>query len=114
VGKIIGDIWPYTFWVYCFILSIGEVFVEFIITSGLMVNGDGQLLRVVLESLLGNAWKFTGEQPQAAFEFDCTRNNGNPNFYGQDWPQCSGSSIVTMVAFGPSGRWIKELTSALP
>jgi signal transduction histidine kinase len=60
------------------------VFVEFIITPGLMVSGDVQLLRVVLEYLLGNAWKFTGEQPQTTIECGCTSNNGNPIFYVRD------------------------------
>ena len=31
----------------------------------LEARGDRELLRVVLENLLGNAWKFTSAQPQA-------------------------------------------------
>ncbi|HSV34609.1 MAG TPA: PAS domain S-box protein [Ramlibacter sp.] len=33
------------------------------------VQGDGRLLKVMLENLLDNAWKFTSRQPQACIEF---------------------------------------------
>ncbi|WP_017327224.1 ATP-binding protein [Synechococcus sp. PCC 7336] len=33
------------------------------------VRGDDRLLRVMLENLLGNAWKFTSKTPQAQIEF---------------------------------------------
>jgi PAS domain S-box-containing protein len=35
------------------------------IESGLHVHGDGRLLRVALENLLGNAWKFSAQQAMA-------------------------------------------------
>jgi PAS domain S-box-containing protein len=43
--------------------------VEFIVTDGMVGNGDTRLLRIVLENLLGNAWKFTGKRPKARIEF---------------------------------------------
>ncbi len=43
--------------------------VTFDIAPGLMVEGDRTLLRVALENLLGNAWKFTSRQPEAHIEF---------------------------------------------
>ncbi len=59
---------------------------EFIIADGLVAHGDERLMRVALENLLGNAWKFTAKQPHAIIEFgeitrDCrtvyfVRDNG--------------------------------------
>ena len=47
-----------------------ERHVEFAIASELVVNGDVQLLRVVLENLLNNAWKFTSARIQSKIEFN--------------------------------------------
>jgi PAS domain S-box-containing protein len=35
------------------------------IENGLQAQGDGKLLRVVMENLVGNAWKFTSQRAQA-------------------------------------------------
>ncbi len=43
--------------------------VNWSIAPGIQVQGDPQLLRTVMENLLGNAWKFTGKQPLALIEF---------------------------------------------
>ncbi len=43
--------------------------VEIRIEPGLTADGDPQLLRVTLENLLGNAWKFTGKSEHARIEF---------------------------------------------
>jgi signal transduction histidine kinase len=42
--------------------------VAFVIAEGLRARGDPRLLRVALENLLGNAWKFSAKQPQACIE----------------------------------------------
>ncbi|MBZ0275165.1 MAG: hypothetical protein K8I60_03420, partial [Anaerolineae bacterium] len=42
--------------------------VELVIQDGLMAHGDSRLLRVMLENLLGNAWKFTAKHLQAHIE----------------------------------------------
>jgi PAS domain S-box-containing protein len=39
--------------------------VKFAIAADLVVFGDRNLLRIVLENLMANAWKFTSRQPQA-------------------------------------------------
>jgi signal transduction histidine kinase len=42
---------------------------EFIVTDNLVVEGDARLLRIALENLLGNAWKYTGKRDYAVIEF---------------------------------------------
>ncbi|MDH5668125.1 MAG: PAS domain S-box protein [Nitrospira sp.] len=47
------------------------------IEPGLIVSGDRGLLRVVLQNLLGNAWKFTAKQPEPQIEFGTTVDQGS-------------------------------------
>jgi light-regulated signal transduction histidine kinase (bacteriophytochrome) len=42
--------------------------VEFVIEPGLQAHGDERLLRVAMDNLLRNAWKFTSKQPLAKIE----------------------------------------------
>jgi signal transduction histidine kinase/CheY-like chemotaxis protein len=42
---------------------------EFVIGDGLVCEGDPDLLRVVLENLLANAWKYTSKRKSAHIEF---------------------------------------------
>jgi DNA-binding response OmpR family regulator len=43
---------------------------EIVIKEGMLVNGDRRLLRMVLEQLLDNAWKFSMHVPVARIQFD--------------------------------------------
>ena len=57
---------------------------EFVIKEGVIVDGDGRLLKLVLENLLGNAWKFTGKHAQARIEFGITPDGGKPAYFVRD------------------------------
>lgn len=55
------------------------------IENGLQTRGDGRLLRVVMENLIGNAWKFTSQRPQALIKVGHAADvAGVPAFFVQD------------------------------
>jgi len=58
--------------------------VEFVIGERLIARGDTQLLRVVLENLLGNAWKFTAKHSQARIEFGRLNRKGKAVYFVGD------------------------------
>lgn len=58
--------------------------VEFFIEDGLFTDGDAYMLRVVLENLLRNAWKYTGRNTSARIEFGITMHNGERAFFVRD------------------------------
>ena len=58
--------------------------VEFAIAPNLEVTGDGRLLRVALENLLSNAWKFTARRAQAKIEFGVTGDGAERVFFVRD------------------------------
>jgi DNA-binding response OmpR family regulator len=58
--------------------------VQVSIAEGVMVDADCRLLQVVLENLLGNAWKFTTRAAAAAIEFGVTERGGVPTYFVRD------------------------------
>ena len=48
---------------------------DFVVHDGLAVLGDPHLLRVLLENLLGNAWKFSSRRDLTRIEFGCVRED---------------------------------------
>ena len=58
--------------------------VEFVIAEGLMAKGDIRLLKLVLENLLSNAWKFTGKHAHAKIEFGAAPHNGKTAYFVRD------------------------------
>jgi signal transduction histidine kinase len=58
--------------------------VEFVIAKGVVAQGDSHLLRVVMESLLDNAWKFTSKHPRARIEFGITKHDGEVTYFVRD------------------------------
>jgi light-regulated signal transduction histidine kinase (bacteriophytochrome) len=54
------------------------------VTPDLMVEGDPHLLRIVLENLLSNAWKFTSKQEYPVIEFGQKAHVKERTFYVRD------------------------------
>ncbi len=57
--------------------------IEVTVQPGLSVEGDRTLLRLVLQNLLGNAFKFSAKTPEARIEFGC-RADGDHAFFVRD------------------------------
>jgi light-regulated signal transduction histidine kinase (bacteriophytochrome) len=55
--------------------------VEFIIPDDILASGDAAMLRIVLENLMGNAWKFTSPVDLARIEVGVTYPAGKPAEY---------------------------------
>jgi signal transduction histidine kinase len=62
----------------------GERSVEFRIGEGLEAFVDSHLMSIVLENLLGNAWKFTSKRASACIEFNKTHFEGRLTYYIRD------------------------------
>ena len=58
--------------------------VEFAIAPGLTARGDARLLRVVLDNLLRNCWKYTAKQPRPRVEVGSVEGNGERAFMVRD------------------------------
>lgn len=58
--------------------------VEFHISEGLKAFGDARLLRVLLDNLLGNAWKYSKNKNGAAIKFDSDFVDGKTVFFIED------------------------------
>jgi signal transduction histidine kinase len=58
---------------------------DFTIAEGMVVHGDPGLLRIVLENLLSNAWKFTARQERAQIELGMgTDREGRTVYFVRD------------------------------
>jgi len=61
-----------------------ERLVEFAIAPHLKAQGDPRLLRVVLDNLLRNSWKYTAKQARPRIEFGSVEENGGRAFMVRD------------------------------
>jgi len=57
---------------------------SFLIEDGLEVFGDERLLEVMLNNLVGNAWKYTAQKPEAAIEFGCKNIDARLVYFVRD------------------------------
>jgi light-regulated signal transduction histidine kinase (bacteriophytochrome) len=77
--------------------------VEVKVRPGVVVTGDGQLLKIALDNLLENAWKFTAKQAETRIEFGVTQVSGEPTYFVRD----NGAGFDMTYAdrlFGPFQR----------
>jgi signal transduction histidine kinase len=58
--------------------------VEVVIEPDAPAYGDARLLQIVLENLLGNAWKFTGKRERARIEFGSSTGDGRRVYFVSD------------------------------
>jgi PAS domain S-box-containing protein len=59
--------------------------VEFIFTQDAVTQADARLIRVALQNLLGNAWKFTAKHPSARIEFGLLgQSDGKAAYFVRD------------------------------
>ena len=54
------------------------------IAPGMQAQGDPTLLRIALDNLLGNAWKYSAKQPQAQIRFETAAPDGRDCFMVSD------------------------------
>ncbi len=58
--------------------------VDVIIRDGITVQGDPHLMRIAMENLLDNAWKFSGSKERPEIEFDALDMGGGTVYYVRD------------------------------
>lgn len=55
--------------------------VNLLVPDGITAQGDSGLLRIALENLFSNAWKFTSRREDAKIEFGCTTADGGKRVF---------------------------------
>lgn len=62
----------------------GQRRVDWMIQENVEAFGDSRLLRIVLDNLLGNAWKYTSKHETARIEFGQEKCNGTAAYFVKD------------------------------
>jgi len=57
---------------------------EVVVAPTMHAFGDARLLRIVLDNLLGNAWKYTSKKSTARIEFGCVQYADVPAYFVRD------------------------------
>lgn len=57
---------------------------SFSIAPGLCMDADAKMIRIALENLMGNAWKFTAKKPEARIEIGMVKADGGPAVFVRD------------------------------
>jgi len=58
--------------------------VRMLISGGVVAEGDSSLLHIVLENLLGNAWKFSAGVAEPVIEFGVSQGDGVSTYFVRD------------------------------
>jgi light-regulated signal transduction histidine kinase (bacteriophytochrome) len=73
------------------------------IAPGLEAVGDNRLIRMALENLIGNAWKFTSRRAQAEIEFGVGTSNSCQAYFVRDNGAGFDQAFASRL-FGPFQR----------
>ncbi len=73
--------------------------VEVAIMPKLVVQGDRELLKIALENLLGNAWKYTNKKTNARIEFGLSDSTVEIS----NLPDCSSNTVVYFIRDNGAG-----------
>jgi light-regulated signal transduction histidine kinase (bacteriophytochrome) len=65
-------------------MSEPERKIEVLVQKGCKVTGDSNLLKIVLNNLIGNAWKFTRKKDNPRIEFGSRDDNGHTIYFIKD------------------------------
>lgn len=57
---------------------------DFVIRPEIEIKGDAQLMRVALQNLISNSWKFTSKEQRTCIEFGQIADNGHSVFFVKD------------------------------
>jgi signal transduction histidine kinase len=77
--------------------------IEAQVQEGLVTQADPHLIKIALENLIGNAWKYTEKTPQPKLEFGMTNNGGETVYYVRDNGAGFDMAYVERL-FGPFQR----------
>lgn len=81
--------------------------VEIVIQPNLMADADGRLMHVLLDNLLGNAWKFTAKTEKPRIEVGAESTEDCPTFFVRDNGAGFNMSYVDKL-FRPFSRLHKD------